>query len=63
MKLAGRDAGNLCTILEVDEDTVLIDGHTRRRYVNPDHLEPLSSIIDVDKSTAADDIVPRLPDL
>ena len=63
MKLAGRDAGQLCAILDVDNTTVLIDGRTRRRYVNPDHLAPLNAVIDVDKDAAADDIENHLPDL
>lgn len=60
MKLAGRDAGKLCAILERDDDTVLIDGRTRRRYVNPDHLEPVDKVIDVDKNASANDIEPHL---
>lgn len=62
MKLAGRDAGKLCAILERDGDEVLIDGRTRRRYVNPDHLEPIDTIIDVDEDATASDIDARLPD-
>ena len=61
MKLAGRDAGKLCAILENKEDEVLIDGNTRRRYVNPDHLEPTSKTIPVDKDATAADIHDHLP--
>ena len=62
MKLAGRDAGKLCAILENNDDgEVLIDGDTRRRYVNPDHLEPTSKTIAVDKDATAADILDHLP--
>lgn len=62
MKLAGRDAGKLCAILEEDDNSVLIDGRTRRRYVNPDHLEPVDKVIDVDKDATAAEIDEHLPD-
>jgi large subunit ribosomal protein L14e len=61
MKLAGRDAGSLCAILEEEDEKVLIDGRTRRRYVNPDHLEPVDKVIDVDKDATSDDIEAHLP--
>lgn len=47
MKIAGRDAGKYCVILSVEGDRVLIDGQTRRRLVNPKHLEPLGKVVDI----------------
>ena len=48
VKLAGRDAGLKCVIVEeVDKAFVVVDGQTRRRKVNVYHLEPLDQTLDV----------------
>jgi large subunit ribosomal protein L14e len=48
MKLAGRDAGKYCVIVnEIDTNFVEIDGQTRRRKCNIDHLEPLDKTADI----------------
>ncbi len=48
VKLAGRDAGQKCVVLsEVKDGRVLIDGATRRREVNLNHLEPLAETVSV----------------
>jgi len=48
MKIAGRDAGKYCVIVnEIDSNFVEIDGQTRRRKCNIDHLEPLDKIVDI----------------
>ena len=40
IKIAGRDAGRECLIVQkVDDNFVLVDGNTRRRKCNVDHLE------------------------
>jgi len=45
VKIAGRDAGNECVVVEVlDDNFVLIDGNTRRRKCNVDHLEPIGEL-------------------
>ena len=45
VKIAGRDAGRDCIIVEVlDDNFVLIDGNTRRRKCNIDHLEPIGEL-------------------
>ena len=50
VKLAGRDAGKKCVIVEVLKDNyVMIDGATRRRKCNITHLEPLNSVIKINK--------------
>lgn len=48
VKIAGRDAGKKCVIVEVlDDNYVTIDGETRRRKCNIKHLEPLDQKIDI----------------
>lgn len=50
MKIAGRDAGQLCVIVEEGKDgKVLVDGAVRRRLVNVRHLEPTGKTVDVKK--------------
>ena len=50
VKLAGRDAGKKCVIVDVlDNNYVLIDGEVRRRKVNVSHLELLPQKVDVAK--------------
>ncbi|MFP4523010.1 MAG: 50S ribosomal protein L14e [Candidatus Nanoarchaeia archaeon] len=53
VKLAGRDAGKYCVIVEKIDDTyVLIEGDTRRKKCNVSHLEPLEMTVDI--SSGAD---------
>ncbi len=53
VKLAGRDSGKKCVIVDVlDKDYVLIDGETRRRKCNIDHIEPLKDKIDIAKGAS-----------
>jgi len=41
IKIAGRDAGRECVIVDVLKDKfMLIDGNVRRRKCNVIHLEP-----------------------
>ncbi|MHA1729054.1 MAG: 50S ribosomal protein L14e [Promethearchaeota archaeon] len=49
VKLLGREAGYLCTIVEViDKSFVLIDGlKVRRRRCNLNHLAPLKEKIEI----------------
>lgn len=45
VKIAGRDAGKECVVVEVlDDNFVLIDGNTRRRKCNVDHLEIIGEL-------------------
>jgi large subunit ribosomal protein L14e len=61
VKLAGRDAGKLCVVIDnIDGKTVLIDGATRRRKCNVAHLEPTGRTIDVGAKAAHDVIVKAL---
>jgi large subunit ribosomal protein L14e len=48
LKLAGRDAGRKCVIVNVvDDKFVTIDGNVRRKNVNTKHLEPLKEVIQI----------------
>ena len=57
VKIAGRDAGKKCVIVDIlDDNYVLIDGETRRRKCNILQLEPLSETIDVKKNASHNDV-------
>lgn len=48
LKVAGRDAGRSCVVVEqVDDHFVVIDGDVRRRRVNVKHLEPTTNFIEL----------------
>ena len=58
VKIAGRDAGLRCVIVDVvNENIVLIDGQTRRRKCNKKHLEPLKETIKVKKNASHAEVV------
>src|SRR5262245_10944604 len=45
VKLAGRDAGKKCVVVEEHKDGfVVIEGETRRRKCNIRHLEPVGEV-------------------
>ncbi|USN45974.1 MAG: 50S ribosomal protein L14e [Candidatus Woesearchaeota archaeon] len=53
IKIAGRDAGKHCVVIDhIDENTVLIAGETRRRNVNIRHLEPLEKTVKISKGAS-----------
>ncbi len=53
VKIAGRDAGKNCVVVEVlDRTYVLVDGETRRRKCNIAHLEPLNEMVDIQKGAS-----------
>jgi large subunit ribosomal protein L14e len=57
VKLAGRDAGKRCVIVDVKENhMVLVDGETRRRLCNVKHLEPLAEKLDIAKGASHADV-------
>jgi len=57
VKIAGRDAGLKCVIVDIlDDKFVLIDGQTRRRKCNILHLEPLKDVIKIKKNASHEDI-------
>ena len=58
MKIAGRDAGRKCVVVEeMDVGFVLIDGATRRKKVNIKHLEPLAETIDIQNKASHQDVI------
>ncbi len=57
VKLAGRDAGKKCVVVEdLGKGIVMIDGETRRRKCNIKHLEPTDTKVDIKKGASADEI-------
>jgi large subunit ribosomal protein L14e len=61
VKTAGRDARNKCVIIEILNDNyVLIDGQTRRKKCNIDHLEPIDKVIKIKKGAAHSEVVEAL---
>lgn len=58
VKIAGRDAGLKCVVVEdLGKGFVLIDGQTRRRKCNVAHLEPLEQKLDISKGASHDLVV------
>jgi len=57
LKIAGRDAGRKCVIVEnVGEGYVVVDGSTRRKKVNIKHLEPLSEMVELKDKAGHEDV-------
>lgn len=57
VKIAGRDAGNRCVIIEkMDDHFVVVDGATRRRKVNINHLEPLQDLITIKANASHEEV-------
>jgi len=64
VKLMGRDAGKECLIVDIiDKTFVLIDGNTRRRKCNSDHLEILPQKADIKKGASHEEVVKALEKL
>jgi len=64
IKLAGRDAGKECLIVDIiDHNFVIIDGNTRRRKTNVDHLEFLPQKADIKKGASHEDVLAALKNL
>ena len=61
VKIAGRDAGKKCVIIDIlDDKYVLIDGETRRRKCNVLHIEPLSQKIEIKNNAPHDEVAKAL---
>jgi large subunit ribosomal protein L14e len=57
VKLAGRDAGRICAVVDtIDNTLVLIDGNVRRRKCNIHHLEALPDTIKIKKGASHSDV-------
>jgi large subunit ribosomal protein L14e len=58
VKIAGRDAGKRCLVIDaLDDNHVMIDGETRRRKCNTKHLEPLDKMVVVTKNASHTEII------
>lgn len=61
VKLAGRDAGKKCAVIDiVDDRHVMIDGETRRRKCNIAHLEPTLKTVQLSQKASHDDVLAAL---
>lgn len=64
VKIAGRDAGKKCVVVDIlDNNFVLIDGETRRRKCNILHIEPLEQTVDVKKGASHELVAKALESL
>ncbi|MBT3720383.1 50S ribosomal protein L14e [archaeon] len=61
VKLAGRDARKKCLVVDILENNyVLIDGQTRRKKCNNNHLEPLNKVLKIKKGASHKEVVDAL---
>lgn len=61
VKIAGRDAGKKCVVVDVlGRHLVLIDGETRRRKCNVAHLEPLGESVKISKGASHEAVASAL---
>ncbi len=61
VKIAGRDAGRACVIVEkIDNNFVMIDGNTRRRKCNIKHLQALPTILKIKEKASHDEVIKAL---
>jgi len=61
VKIAGRDAGKKCVVVDVlGKEMVMIDGETRRRKCNLAHIEPLDKKVDIKKGASHEDVMAAL---
>ena|SRR3989344_4991836 len=64
VKIAGREAGRKCVIVEViDHNFVIVDGQVKRRKCNITHLEPLSQVLKLKKGASHEEVLKELQSL
>ncbi|MBI2109790.1 50S ribosomal protein L14e [Candidatus Woesearchaeota archaeon] len=57
VKIAGRDAGLKCVVVDkIDKNFVMIDGQTRRKRCSILHLEPLDLVLDIKKNAGHEEV-------
>ena len=57
VKIAGRDAGRKCVVVEqIDDNYVVVDGNVRRKKVNIKHLEPLAETIELKDKASHEEV-------
>ena len=58
VKIAGREAGKKCVIVDIiDDNYVLIDGQLRRKKCSISHLEPLEKKIEIKKGASHSEVM------
>ncbi len=58
MKIAGREAGKFCVIVDtIKNNFVMIDGQVRRKKCNLAHLEPVKKTVDLKKGASHAEVV------
>lgn len=63
MKIAGRDAGKICVVIgKINDKYVLIDGQTRRRKCNINHLELIDKVVEISENAPNSEVVKVLND-
>jgi large subunit ribosomal protein L14e len=61
LKIAGRDAGKQCVVVEPMKDgMVVVEGETRRRKCNVRHLEPMGKDVSVKEGASHADVMKAL---
>lgn len=61
LKIAGRDANKYCVVVDtIDKTYVEIDGQTRRKKVNINHLEPLDQVLKIKKGASSSEVAKAL---
>lgn len=64
IKIAGRDAGKFCAVVEeIDPLHVMIEGQVRRRKCNIGHLEVTGDVISIKKGASKTDVAKALSEL
>lgn len=64
VKIAGRDSNLKCVIVDtIDNNYVMIDGQTRRRKCNVDHLEPLDKVVKIKKGATHKEVMTQFRDM
>lgn len=56
VKIAGRESGKTCVVVDIKDKLVLIDGNVRRKLCNPKHLEPLDKILKIKKGASTSEV-------
>jgi large subunit ribosomal protein L14e len=61
IKTAGRDAGNICAVIDViNENYVVIEGATRRKKCNIRHLEPMMKKLEIKKNASHEEVIEQM---
>ncbi len=57
LKIAGRDAGRKCVVVDILDNTfVIVDGDVRRKRVNLKHLEPLNEMLKIKEGASHEEV-------